>query len=507
MSPEDALRSWLLAVSASLGLPGAPCAGCVTVLHELSLAGKALGMAQLEDAVRSVEQPDDPDVPCPGCGEIHDRPGLADLLGADTGMDLDSSAEHAESAVASLADYGAATALEIAPATPDGAGEGRVRLTPLGRMLADSIFTGGTPAADCDAAVLIAEVSAMPPKVGAQMAAPWLVARSPAAAVGELLAYAESAGVTERTIAVSLAASVGPEGEPAWREWADKPGFGAYARVWLAQQGELVTEHPGDQAWVMVEALSMADAVVPPDLTSLVLGAALGDVTREEMAETLSAMSRSGHPDAARFVDSVAALTGERATAGPPGRSVPAAEVYQLKITLRGVSKPPVWRRVTVPAALTLDLLHEVIQRAMGWAGSHLHVFTTPWAQYGLRDPELGHADERRVTVQELLAEPGDKVRYTYDFGDDWEHDIVLEHVVPAGSGAASPACLAGKGACPPEDCGGIWGYARLKEIMADPDDIEHQDMLEWLGLDSATEFDPAEFRPGEVNARLSYLT
>jgi len=178
--------------------------------------------------------------------------------------------------------------------------------------------------------------------------------------------------------------------------------------------------------------------------------------------------------------------------------------MYQLKITLRGASKPQVWRRVQVRAGITLRDLHEVIQRAMGWEDDHLHVFSTRWQEYGMPSPELGHASDQRARLSDVLTEPGDKLRYTYDFGDDWEHDVVLEEVRPTVSGERLPSCVAGKGACPPEDCGGAWGYADLKEIMADSSDKEHQDRLDWLGLDTAEEFDPHEFSVDEVNLRLS---
>jgi len=169
------------------------------------------------------------------------------------------------------------------------------------------------------------------------------------------------------------------------------------------------------------------------------------------------------------------------------------------------VTKPPVWRRIAVPAGLTLDLLHEVIQEVMGWEDGHMHVFSTPSRDYGMPDSELGYADERKVTLGQVLARPGASMRYTYDFGDDWEHDIVLEKILSPDT-ATGLSCLAGKGACPPEDCGGAWGYASLKEALADPGHEEHKDLLDWLGLDSAADFDPARFRLDEVNARLSQL-
>jgi Plasmid pRiA4b ORF-3-like protein len=503
-SPQSVLQTWLNAASAELGLPGDPCAACLTVLHELSAADGPLGLSRLAEAVRSLapEDPEGEDGPCPACGEVHGPPDLDGLIGYDDD-DLDDSMEHAESTVAGLASFGAATT-PAAPPAPGGVDEFMVGLTPLGRTLAESVFSGCAPPADADVATLIEVLGVVPPKIAAQMAAPWLSARDPAAAVSELLGYAESAESGRRLNTMAFAMSIGPEGAPAWREWAERPGFGAYARMWLTEQGEDVAEHPGDQAWLTVEAFSAAEAAIAPGLTPLVLGAALADADAAEAAEVLSLMRDSGHPDAARFVESGAAATGVRPPAVRPA-GLPAGEVYQLKITLRGVSKPPVWRRVAVPAALTLDLLHEVIQQAMGWEDGHMHVFSTPGRDYGLPDAELGHTDESKVTLAEVLILPRATMRYTYDFGDDWEHDIVLEKVLPPDT-VTGVSCLAGKGACPPEDCGGAWGYASLKEILADPDHDEHEDLLDWLGLDSAADFDPARFSPDEVNVGLSRL-
>jgi len=500
MSPETVLRSWLGAASSELGLPDEPCTGCLIVLHELNAADGALGLTRLAEAVQ--EPPQDEDELCPDCGEVHDPSALFDY-----DNDLDESLEHAQGAVTSLLVYGAAVAHEGTSAS-GGPGEAMIRLTPLGRMLADSIFTGCAPPEDADAAALVDLLGMVPQKIGAQMAAPWLAARSPAEAVRELLAYAEAADPRQRIIAMAFAMSITPAAAPAWREWADRPGFGAYARMWLAEQGEEVAGFPSDQAWLTVEALSAANSTISSELTPLVLGAALANADAGEAAETLSLMSGSGHPDALRFVESVSAATGIPAIRQARPIEIPAGNVYQLKIKLRGVSKPPVWRRVTVPADLTLDVLHEVIVRAVGWDGAHLHVFTTLWgADYGLPDAELGFADERGARLGDVLAEPGDTMRYTYDFGDDWEHDIELEKVLPAGQAAVGLSCLAGKGACPPEDCGGAWGYSELKEVLADPEAKEHQDALEWLGLDTAAEFRPAQFHLDQINARLSYLT
>jgi hypothetical protein len=177
--------------------------------------------------------------------------------------------------------------------------------------------------------------------------------------------------------------------------------------------------------------------------------------------------------------------------------------ILQLKISLVGVSKPPVWRRVLVPASMRLSRLHDVIQVAMGWTDTHLHAFEARGVDYGPPDPELDHVDERRTAIGDVLSEPRDRMRYVYDFGDYWQHDVVVEKVLEAERGARYPVCVAGKGPRPPEDCGGVWGYADLRETLADSAHQEHTDMLEWLGLESAEDFDPTAFDVERVNALL----
>ena len=186
------------------------------------------------------------------------------------------------------------------------------------------------------------------------------------------------------------------------------------------------------------------------------------------------------------------------------GDATPGDAVLQLKISLLGISDPPVWRRLLVPAAIKLDRLHDLIQAAIGWHDGHLHAFSAGGVDYGIPDPELGHRDERRTPLRRLLAKRGDRVRYTYDFGDDWEHEIVVEKVLAAEPGARYPVCIGGRGACPPEDCGGTWGYAELRATLADPDHAEeHDQMLEWLGLERADEFDATAFDIDAVNEAL----
>ena len=105
-----------------------------------------------------------------------------------------------------------------------------------------------------------------------------------------------------------------------------------------------------------------------------------------------------------------------------------AGQAMQLKLSLRGVVKPPVWRRLLVPADIRLDRVHEVIPTAIGWTDTHLHVFSTQSGDYGIPDPELGHRNERNARLAQVLQQPGDRIHHSYDLGDGWEHDIVLEN-------------------------------------------------------------------------------
>ena len=179
------------------------------------------------------------------------------------------------------------------------------------------------------------------------------------------------------------------------------------------------------------------------------------------------------------------------------------AQIYQLKVTLRG-SKPPIWRRLQVESNNTLAELHRILQRAMGWYNAHLHQFIDGRTYYGEPHPDYGldMEDESKVRLNQIMSEPKDKFFYEYDFGDSWEHELLLEKVLTADPATSYPVCLKGKGACPPEDCGGVWGYYDLLETIQNPDHPEHQDMLEWLGGD----FDPDEFSVEEVNERLASL-
>jgi len=178
------------------------------------------------------------------------------------------------------------------------------------------------------------------------------------------------------------------------------------------------------------------------------------------------------------------------------------APIYQIKVTLRG-TKPPIWRRLELPGDTSLAKLHGIIQVAFGWDDAHLHVFETAYGHFGIADRELGHRAEAPVTLEQVASAEGERFRYTYDFGDDWTHEIVAEKVLDRGPGPY-PRCTGGRRAAPPEDCGGVWGYAELIEVLADPGHPEHAERLEWLGLDSAADFDPARFDSAEITRILT---
>ena len=189
------------------------------------------------------------------------------------------------------------------------------------------------------------------------------------------------------------------------------------------------------------------------------------------------------------------------------GKTNPA--IYQLKVVLLG-SKPSIWRRLQVPGNAGLDWLHAVLQVALGWTNSHLHQFKARddcysdtrhhFAEYE-GDPEI--LEERKFTLQQIAPRKHDTFGYEYDFGDSWEHAITVETILPPGGAAATTAlCLDGARACPPEDCGGIWGYADLLKTLKNRKHPEHGTMKEWIG----GSFDAEAVDPGKINLWLLKL-
>lgn len=178
--------------------------------------------------------------------------------------------------------------------------------------------------------------------------------------------------------------------------------------------------------------------------------------------------------------------------------------IYQLKVSLKG-SKPPIWRRLLVSSDIKLDTFHLALQISMGWTNSHLHQFISQdQTFYGIKDDDFEMdgfemQDESTVRLSHILKTEMDSLIYEYDFGDSWTHKIVLEKTLPFHTDKKLPYCVTGKRACPPEDCGGIWGYENLLAILENPAHDEHEEMLEWLG----GEFDPSYLNRREINQLL----
>jgi hypothetical protein len=190
-----------------------------------------------------------------------------------------------------------------------------------------------------------------------------------------------------------------------------------------------------------------------------------------------------------------------------PAAAKSAAPIYQLKVVLLG-SKPPIWRRLQVPGHANLGWLHGVLQTAMGWTNSHLHHFLTREACYSdtRHHEDMGFGgepdrDEAKAMLMQVAPIQGAQFGYEYDFGDSWEHEITLEKILPSAAGTVA-VCLDGARACPPEDCGGIWGYANLLKILKNRKHPEHKDMKEWIG----GSFDAEAFDPVHVNLWLRKL-
>ena len=181
-------------------------------------------------------------------------------------------------------------------------------------------------------------------------------------------------------------------------------------------------------------------------------------------------------------------------------------KIFQLKIVLKG-SSPPIWRRFLVEDNISFHKLHEIIQTVMGWENCHLYEFSVselrisiPPEEYGGEPYENRELSSKKAKIS-ILGSEKLKFSYLYDFGDSWEHAIIVEKIVEKTRSPKCPVCIAGKMSCPPEDCGGIWGYSELLEIRKDKNHPEYEKKVaNWLDED----FSPEKFEIEEINRCLN---
>lgn len=501
-----AVDGWMQAALLPIGSLADPCPFCLASLCILAASAESPSATQFTELLSAEFLAADEGEQCPDCGQFHGGgfTGDSEVIDAVLG--------HARLAGGGLAALGATSVA----AGPDG---GTLALTDLGRLLTRTVIHPFLAAEGASAADVVTKADGLPPVARFVAASGWLGSREPTLAARELLAYAEQAGPGPRATAIGLAEALGDGAAPAWRDLAARPGFGAYGRRWLRSQGLDGPDDDRDGAWFLADEMERATAGVPEELVTLVLGQAITalGISQEERGEALATLRSAGHPFAGQLervleqaaagmpATSLEALARALGPVGYFGEDAPAEEELPegtevtVKVTLKNVSKPPVWRRITVPVSLPLDAFHEVLQAAMGWENAHLHSFADDVADYGPGEADLEIEDEAEFTVADLGWSSGDRFTYTYDFGDDWVHDIRVEDVIMTGGKSRPPVLLAGKGACPPEDCGGPWGYQDLKAAVADPRHPGHHDAVQWVGR----AFDPAAFSMDEATIRL----
>jgi len=183
-------------------------------------------------------------------------------------------------------------------------------------------------------------------------------------------------------------------------------------------------------------------------------------------------------------------------------------QVYQFRIELREI-EPKIWRVIQVPETYSFWDLHVAVQDAMGWLDCHLHEFTVtdPITRKKLiigipTDEEEGFFIKEtipgwKVMIADGFSKRNKKAYYCYDFGDDWQHIITLENILPKDKEQTYPRCIAGERACPPEDCGSTPGYEEIVDMLKnpEPDNEEYQEMMKWLG----GSYDPEHFDCNEI--------
>jgi hypothetical protein len=316
-------------------------------------------------------------------------------------------------------------------------------ITPLGSWAAEHLAEGLAGRADpgWPAGEMIAEAARFgDEEQRAFVARNWLFKRKPVQAAREVLTAAEGMSPLQRCVAVELVDLFGDDALPAWREMVSARCVGPHARAWLASGGQGPEPGDADWRWLAVEAAAASLEDQGPDE---VFSRVWENMPGADLDERLAAVRATGHPEAEPVAQAVAAF----AASGAP-RSID--QVAQLKVSLAR-TRPPIWRRVLLPATATLGDLHQVIQVLFGWDGDHLHVFEAGKKQYSSQFVPLdGAGNEETIRVRDAVA-PGGTIAYTYDFGADWHCKITLEKIVPRDHSQQYPVCVAFQGDSPVE--------------------------------------------------------
>jgi hypothetical protein len=316
-------------------------------------------------------------------------------------------------------------------------------ITPLGSWAAEHLAEGLPGRADpgWPAGEMIAEAARFSDEEQrAFVARNWLFERKPVQAAREVFATAEGMSPLQRCVAVELVDLFGDDALPAWRGIVSARYVGPHARAWLArwQHGPKLSAR--NRQWLAVEtAAASLEGKGPDEALSRVWESMPG----ADLDERLAAVRATGHPGAEPLARAVAAFA---ASGAPHGID----QVAQLKVSLSR-TRPPIWRRVLLPATATLGDLHAVIQVLFGWDGDHLHLFVVGKKQYSSQFVPLdGAGNEEAIRVRDAMA-PGGTISYTYDFGAEWRCKITLEKTVPRDHSQPYPVCAAFQGDSPVE--------------------------------------------------------
>ncbi len=364
--------------------------------------------------------------------EVHDKSHWEPLHAATRYYDLEAD-DPLAGLVTFLAGFGAVAS-----------GPGGIAITPLGRWAAERICADLPALASprLSAAELITEFARFADDEQQwHVAWGWLAERDPAQAAQDILTAAEQVSPLQRLRAARVAERLGDDALPAWRELAAAACVGPHARAVLAGIDQGTEPDDADRRWLAAEAAAAGlEDKGPDEALSCVTDTMPGDRLDEQLAAVLA----TGHPRAGQLARAIT----EFAASGAP-RSID--QVIELKVSLDGM-RPPIWRRVRVPATATLGDLHEVIQVVYGWDGDHLHVFRVGKKSYS--DPFAGldgTKDEEEARLGELATSGAGKISYTYDLGACWQHEITLEGTLEREPGRNYPVCAEFSGDSPEE--------------------------------------------------------